>query len=225
MNNDKFKLFDVRWVSHTAGVSPVFNSYGPNCRTELFFMGCEKARQGNPCPNCFNPDLWEDIPGARELDPKEAVEHIKQYAPQKYITHVGGEPLDQLRPLSILCELLHENGFHQILFTHYTMKEMLEGSIPNYNPMDIMRLHRSCDIIIDGAYDPAERIYDESWCDGFKDAVGSGNQVIWDMHNNRGIAARDIAGLYLDYDNVLKYVTKNEISWIELAKILPKDMI
>ena len=219
--NNKFKLFDVRWVSHTAGPSPVFNSYGPNCRTELFFMGCEKARQGNPCPDCFNPDLWEDIAGARELDPYEAVKHIEQHAPQKYITLVGGEPLDQLKPLSTLCSLLHNKGFHIILFTHYTMEEMLKGETDNYTDTeDMLTLHKSCDIIIDGVYDPSERIYDESWCDGSKDAIGSGNQVVWDMQEKRGIAARDIAGLYLNYDNVLRFITKQSVPWIELTDIV-----
>lgn len=85
------KLYDIRWVSHTAGPSPVTTKFGPNARVELFFMGCKKAINGNPCNGCFNPTLWQTIKGSRELDPVEMVAHIEKFAPQKYITIVGGE--------------------------------------------------------------------------------------------------------------------------------------
>jgi len=206
----RVKLYDVRWVSHTAGPSPVLNKFGPNCRTELFFMGCNRGANGNPCPGCFNPKLWETIPEARELVPSEMAEHIEKYAPQKYITIVGGEPCDQMEGLVELCEELKKRDFHILVFTHYELKELQEKYINLFT-----RFLNNCDVIVDGEYKESERIYDESYEDGFHDAVGSGNQVVWDCPNKQGIYSRDIAGLYLGKDNVLKFVTKTETPWIE----------
>lgn len=205
------RLFDVRWVSHTAGPSPVTNEFGPNCRTELFFMGCNRGAMGNPCPGCFNPKLWKTIPGARELVPHEMAEHIEKHAPQKYITIVGGEPCDQMEGLTELCEELKKKDFHVLVFTHYTLRE-LESMYPELTP----KFLESCDVLVDGEYQEEERIYDESYCDGFHDAIGSGNQVVWDLSMGkpyRGFCSRDVAGLYLSPDNELKFITKNDVDY------------
>ena len=193
------KLYDVRWVSHTAGPSPVKTKFGPNARVELFFMGCKKAVSGNPCDECFNPKLWNTVKGARELDPVKMAEHIEKFAPQKYVTIVGGEPMDQPEGLTILCEELRKRNFHIIVFTHYTLKDTFK-QWKIYNnfflqekveaPPDIIegwtrelfvRFLKSIDILIDGEYDKSKRIYDENFHDGFHDAVGSSNQIIWDL--------------------------------------------
>lgn len=198
------KLFDVRWSSHTAGPSPVTNEFGHNARAELFFMGCKKAAAGNPCKGCFNQDLWKDIPGARELDPVEMAAHIEKFAPQKYVTIVGGEPFDQPEGLTVLCEELRKRNFHIIVFTHYTLKEtfkdwMILGEMSrllkksSLGPKKIVgwtedlfvRFLKAADILIDGEYDYTKRIYDESYHDGFHDAIGSSNQVIWDLRTWR----------------------------------------
>jgi anaerobic ribonucleoside-triphosphate reductase activating protein len=205
------RLYDVRWVSHTAGPSPVINQFGPNCRTELFFMGCNRGANGNPCPGCFNPKLWKTIPGARELVPVEMAEHIEKFAPQKYITIVGGEPCDQMEGLVILCEELKKRDFHIIVFTHYELKQV-EQDYPDL----FMRFINNCDIIVDGEYKEDERIYDESLYDGFHDAVGSGNQIIWDCTEGtkKGLFARDLMGIYLGDDNVMRFITKEDTPWL-----------
>ena len=208
------RLFDVRWVSHTAGPSPIVNEFGPNCRTELFFMGCNRGAAGNPCPNCFNPKLWRTIPGARELVPHEMAEHIEKHAPQKYITIVGGEPCDQMEGLTELCEELKKKNFHVLVFTHYTLLEL-----KTMFPQLISRFLENCDVLVDGDYREEERIYDESYHDGFHDAVGSGNQVIWDLSLGkpyRGFYSRDVAGLYLSPDNELKFITKKDTDYYTL---------
>jgi len=194
------KLFDINWSSHTAGPSPVTNEFGPNARAELFLMGCKKAAAGNPCKGCFNQNLWKDIPGARELDPVEMAAHIEKFAPQKYVTVVGGEPFDQPEGLTLLCEELKKRNFHIIVFTHYTLKETFKdwvvlGEMSRFIkktslvPKEIVgwtedlfvRFLKAVDILVDGEYDYTKRIYDESLRDGFHDAIGSSNQIVWDL--------------------------------------------
>ena len=217
------KLYDIRWVSHTAGPSPITNEFGPNCRIELFFMGCKKAREGNPCPECFNPGLWADKENVRLLDPKDMVQHIMKHSDIRYITIVGGEPFDQPEGLTELCENLRLNGFHIIVFTHYEIKEFKEWSRYSSSTHEIIngwtkqlfhRFLKAIDILVDGSYNKEERIYDESIQDGFHDAVGSGNQIVWDMrtwrnHNYNtniyGIPARDIQSLSIDKNDGLQY--------------------
>lgn len=230
------KLYDVRWVSHTAGPSPVKTKFGPNARVELFFMGCKKAALGNPCDECFNPKLWNTVKGARELDPVKMAEHIEKFAPQKYVTIVGGEPMDQPEGLTILCEELRKRDFHIIVFTHYTLKETFKQWKVYNNfflqekvkaPPDIIegwkhelfiRFLKSIDILIDGEYDKTKRIYDENFHDGFHDAVGSSNQIIWDLKTWRdtnfsnavyGQLAENVLQLGLrESDNSLVFLTE-----------------
>lgn len=197
------KLYDIRWVSHTAGPSPITTKFGPNARVELFFMGCKKAANGNPCKGCFNSKLWKNIAGARELNPKDMAEHIWKFAPQRYITIVGGEPMDQPEGLTVLCEELRKRNFHIIVFTHYTLKDTFKqwkvynNFFPEKQvqaPPDIIedwthelfiRFLKSIDVLVDGEYDETERIYDENLRDGLHDAVGSSNQIIWDLRTWR----------------------------------------
>lgn len=217
------KLFDINWSSHTAGPSPVTNEFGPNTRVELFLMGCKKAAAGNPCKGCFNQDLWRDRKGARELDPVEMAAHIEKFAPQKYITIVGGEPFDQPKGLTILCEELKKRNFHIIVFTHYTLKEtfkswMVLGEMSrfikktSFVPKEIegwtedllVRFLKAIDILVDGEYDYTKRIYDESYKDGFHDAIGSSNQIIWDLKTWR--EADCVVPIYGQRcDNVLQF--------------------
>lgn len=231
------KLYDVRWISHTAGPSPVTTKFGSNARVELFFMGCKKAAAGNPCNGCFNPNLWKTIKGSRELDPTKMAAHIEKFAPQKYVTIVGGEPFDQPEGLTILCEELRKRDFHIIVFTHYSLKDTF-GKWREYerchlhiartaNPPDIIegwkhdlfiRFLQSIDILIDGEYDQNNRIYDESLQDGFHNAIGSSNQVIWDLRTWRennftmsiyGQLADNVIQLGLrETDNSLVFLTR-----------------
>lgn len=201
------KIYDIRWTSHTAGPSPV----GDDNRTELFLMGCKKATSGYPCRNCFNSKLWKDIPDARKVDATEAAEHITEYAPNKFITIVGGEPLDQMDGLIELCEGLKKNGFHIIVFTHYEMQNMKDDKM-------FKQLIRTIDILVDGEYQEDLRIYDESKEDGVHNAIGSANQIVWDLeywnaHNHEGEImgqkAGDLHALYVCPNGELRYIIED----------------
>lgn len=212
--SDKIRLYGVKWSTKQGGPSPDENN-----RTELYFMGCDKAVKGNPCEGCFNPDLWETKPGAIERSPEEMAAHISKHAPNKFITIVGGEPTDQLEGLTKLCRLLKADGFHIIVFTWRSMVNKLPGIwAPEYAEWVEMLKH--VDIIVDGQYDSKHHIYDYEAGDGFHDAIGSGNQIVWDLNEwnslghpleINGLAAGDLEGLYVLPSGELRYITKEQV--------------
>ena len=188
---DKLRIYDVFWESHTAGPSP-----DNNTRTEVFLAGCKMAAEGNPCKGCFNPSLWNGNRFIAECTPDEAFENIEKYARNEYITFVGGEPLDQIKPLLALCRKLKKAGYHIIIFTHYLMKEIME--------MEWGRnLLCNVDVVVDGKFEMDKKIYDDiNYDDGFHNAIGSGNQVVWDMTREIGIPASDLKGINVPLDHV-----------------------
>lgn len=208
------KVYDVKWTSYTAGPSP-----DENRRTEIFIRGCKKAASGNPCKDCFNPNLWRDSEDAIGRLPREIADNIDEHAPNKFVTIVGGEPLDQIRPLAELVSWLKFYGFHIILFTHYQLEDIKIKTITDeeYGD-DYLALLENVDVLIDGEYDASQRIYDDEAGDGLHDAIGSANQVIWDLREWRenahdkidGMKAGDLAGIYICPDGSLRYITKDD---------------
>lgn len=206
---DKLKIFNVKWTSQSAGPS-----LDNNKRTEVFLAGCKKAREGRACKGCFNKELWSQDVYYGLCTPVEAFENIKKYAPNKYITFVGGEPLDQIKPLAELCRLLKNDGFHIILITHYKVSEL--HSYEHLDAVSKIVLLHTVDVIIDGEYDETQRIWDEEKAgDGLHDVIGSGNQLIWDFHRSRmgeplePIAAGDLEGLCMNTKENLVFITKD----------------
>lgn len=214
--NKKLKIFNVYWSSDTAGVSPDNNN-----RTEIFLAGCKKAIEGNPCKGCFNSDLWEDKYIAY-VTAEELLKKIRKFAPNKFISFVGGEPLDQLVPLGETCELLGKNGYHITIFSHYTLEE-----ICNMKPkQSVNKLLKWCSILIDGEYEESTRIYEKgNLGDGIYHVIGSGNQIIWDLRNKNqniveGFSADELTAIYVTPDYDLKYITKNEDVRVHSCNIL-----
>jgi organic radical activating enzyme len=198
------RIFNAKWTSLSAGPSP-----DRNRRTEIFLAGCKKAAEGYPCPGCFNVELWSSEAYVASQSPEEAFQHIKKHAPNKYITFVGGEPLDQLTPLSYLCKMLHEDGFHIIVITHYSIENLWANS----SNSDMSRLLNNIDIIIDGEYDASQRIWDDSKAgDGLHDVIGSGNQRICDMANGIAIKAGNIESWKIDKEHRVIFVRKKMLA-------------
>jgi len=212
MSEDKnIKLFGVKWSTDEGGPSP-----DDNMRTELYFMGCERAAAGNSCDGCYNSDLWENRPGATVRKPADMAAHIAKYAPNKFITIVGGEPTDQLEGLTELCKLLKADGFHIIVFTWKTLKYLtITCGGQRYR-----ELLENIDILVDGEYKADQRIYVEDMGDGFLGTIGSANQTIWDLKEWRddnfskvinGHPAGDLAGFYVLQNGDLRYITKYNV--------------
>jgi len=200
---DKLRIFNAKWSSHSAGPS-----LDDNRRTEIFLAGCLKAMSGHPCKGCFNQELWSSDHYVAEATPSEAFENIKKYAPNKYITFVGGEPLDQIKPLSELCELLKKDRFHIIVITHYLGENIIMQAKLRKT---YQRLLDNIDALIDGEYEEQFRIWDESKAgDGLHDVIGSGNQRIWSFDALHGLAmpveAAILDGWNMKFDRSFEYI-------------------
>lgn len=215
MNNlNGLLLRDVRWKVKTAGPSP-FN----NERTELFLLGCNKAMSGNPCKGCFNSTTWDTSRAEFSHDPILMAQHIKEHAPNKYITIGGGEPTDQIKNLIILCKNLKQYDFHIMIYTWKILRHALLLDGPVLDPLndkenefcDQMReLLKYVDIVVDGEYKEEERVWDGQKEDGLVSSIGSGNQIVWDIKKQYGFSMRDISKLFIDENNNLQFLLKNQ---------------
>ena len=200
------KLFTVTWSTDTAGPSP-----HDNMRTEVFFKGCNKAITGNACRGCFNSPLWK---GDAEFTytPEEIASQIVKHAPNKYVTIGGGEPTDQLEGLVELTRLLKEHGFHIMVYSWKDLYTVLHNHTGERK--GFLKLIQNIDMLVDGIFDPKERLYKMNQGDGFLSSIGSGNQTIWDIRDYRlngkeiiGYKMRDLQGLYIKMNDDLVYIT------------------
>jgi len=222
---EKLRIFNAKWSSPSAGPSP-----DGNRRVELFLAGCKKAATGNACPGCFNVELWKNNVYNAEITPEETRDHINKFAPNKCLTLVGGEPLDQVEPLSYLVELLKQEGYHILLITHHTMKRLKKWTEDYPGGEPYYRLLSNVDVIIDGEYMAGERIWDESRAgDGVHDVIGSGNQVVWNRISGsplkfEGIAARNLDSLGLTESGQLLYGLKDGYRRENISIERPKEV-
>ncbi|MCY7866001.1 4Fe-4S cluster-binding domain-containing protein [Bacillus spizizenii] len=212
----KIKLFTVTWSTDTAGVSP-----HDNMRTELFFKGCNKAISGNACLGCFNQPLWDDY--AKYTHSVESVaEQVIRHAPNKYATIGGGEPTDQIEGLIELTQRLKQAGFHIMVYTWKDLYSVLHNHTGERR--EFLQLLQNIDMLVDGIYDPRERVYRKSQGDGFLNSVGSGNQTVWDVRDYRenghtllGFKMRDLCGMQLKLNDDLIYITDGEKEPLQLT--------
>lgn len=203
---NKLRIFNVLWSSKNGGPSP-----DDDIRTEIFLSGCNKAISGEPCKGCFNYELWDPDRYVAEVTPLEAFEKIERFSPNKYITFVGGEPLDQVGPLAELCKLLKAKDYHIIVFTHFKL-DTFQGI------SEREELLKYIDILIDGEYDIKEHLPNKDIDTAFNNSIGSGNQVVWDIHtwNNSqhaicaGFYARDIVDMHIKDNNELIFIYKDD---------------
>ena len=227
------RLRDIRWDVKTAGPSP-----DDNQRVELFLLGCKRAMQGEPCKGCFNSSTWNNN-ASWTHDPVLMAQHINQLAPNKYITIGGGEPLDQIENLIILCKELKKYGFHIIVYTWRPYEVFFQGmkiynlgrpafAVENNMSQELYDLAKepgrinarelfdTIDILIDGEYKEEEKLWDGTKADGLLSSVGSGNQGFVVKNKDKNditiyirTLMRDIEKVELDSNNKLT-ITKKE---------------
>lgn len=167
-------IYNVSWKANTAGPSPHDNE-----RTELFLLGCQKAAQGNPCAGCFNSQTWYvDKDKAIFQTPYQVAEQLLKYMPNKYLTIGGGEPLDQIKELIVLCEILKSHGIHIIIYTWRYIKAILSKQYGASFYDDFIALSKYADVFIDGPYKKEKCTYRRDTADGFLNSIGSSNQHI-----------------------------------------------
>lgn len=198
--DEGLRIFDIKWEVSTAGPSP-----NDNKRIEVFLLGCEKAMNGNPCKGCFNSITWDKSKAEVARDPIEVADMINEGCDQlnKFISIGGGEPTDQLEYLTPFVKRLKEHGFHILMYTWKNLKKI------TVDP-SIKKILKYIDIVIDGEFIQEMKLWDVDSSNTAQNFIGSGNQVLWDIKNNKGYCLNDIDNVSLlpQYDNIrgMEYV-------------------
>ena len=184
-------LYDYRINIRTAGPS-----VQDNLRSELYFAGCRKAEEGDPCRGCFNYQLWQREQGS-QISIQAIVDRLEDMCSVKSVTIVGGEPTDQLEGLIELCRLLKKYNYHILVISWHTYEDMLKD-----NPEQYEQLFDTIDVLFDGQYDEHQRIYDDTHTNVMRSFIGSNNQKVVDLSqyslDNKVIKVYDHIDQYKD---------------------------
>lgn len=184
-------LYDYRINIRTAGPS-----VQDNLRSELYFAGCRKAEEGDPCRGCFNYQLWQREQGS-QISIQAIVDRLEDMCSVKSVTIVGGEPTDQLEGLIELCRLLKKYNYHILVISWHTYEDMLKE-----NPEQYEQLFDTIDVLVDGQYDEHQRIYDDTHNNVMRSFIGSNNQKVVDLSqyslDNKVIKVYDHIDQYKD---------------------------
>lgn len=200
-------LYDYRINIKTAGPSPQDNQ-----RSELYFAGCLKAMEGDPCKGCFNYELWQEEVG-NMIDHKLIVQKLNDMGSVKSVTIVGGEPTDQLDGLIELCKELKYNGYHVIVITWKSLEDIWKfDNVDKY-----IQLFYNIDMLIDGEYNERLRIYDDTQVNPLYGFIGSSNQLIHDFskytEKNKDFKTyritKDVIDMKIDKDGGAQLVRAN----------------
>ena len=138
---------------------PRSRANGPGCRAVLWLQGCSLG-----CPGCFNPQTHSfDAGELRSTD--DLLRLIQQQGDAiEGLTVSGGEPFQQLRPLTALLEKVRrETPLSVLIFTGFAWDEV--ERLPGVD-----RILPLVDVLIAGRYDETRRM-----ADGLR---GSANKTI-----------------------------------------------
>lgn len=136
---------------------------GPFIRSALWLQGCSIL-----CEECCNPHM-QNFDDGNEVETAKLYTSIlsaKMKNPEtEGLTILGGEPLDQAKPLGILLEKLKEKitNYGIILFTGYNWREVEKDS-------EKIKTAELCDLVIAGPYIKSLKSASRRW-------IGSDNQV------------------------------------------------
>jgi anaerobic ribonucleoside-triphosphate reductase activating protein len=124
-------------------------------------QGCQRH-----CPGCCNPQFLDFVPktliGSAELC--NLITHSQEQNGIEGITLLGGEPVLQAKGLSEVAAFCQENGLSVMLFTGYTLSDLLVNRIPFVD-----QLLQHTDLLVDGFFDKDNLETLRNW-------VGSTNQ-------------------------------------------------
>lgn len=128
---------------------------GPHERVAIWLAGCSLR-----CPGCCNPELFERSAG--EQTPVDGLVQRILETRTEGLTVLGGEPLEQLGPLTRLCEQVATSGRGVIVFTGYRIEEA--RALPGFDA-----LWSTIDTLVDGRFDARQPERERRW-------LGSANQ-------------------------------------------------
>jgi anaerobic ribonucleoside-triphosphate reductase activating protein len=153
------RLASQKQCLHLHGSQAVSRANGPGLRGVLWLQGCTLG-----CPGCFNPDTHSQI-GGELWSIETAVNWAAQLPPDvRGITISGGEPLQQIVPLSeFLIQLRSTTTLSIVVFTGFEMPETRRmPAAPD--------LLASIDVLITGRYIEDVRVA--------RSLVGSANKTL-----------------------------------------------
>ncbi len=116
---------------------------GPHLRYSLWVQGCSLG-----CPGCCNPEFLSRR-GGTEVCVEDLVADIRSARDElgiEGITLVGGEPLDQLESVAIVCRATQGLGLGVLLYTGFTMAKA--RALPGFST-----LWPAIDTIVDGRFE------------------------------------------------------------------------
>ena len=145
---------------------------GPEMRYVLFTQGCI-----HHCEGCQNKHTWS-IDNGINISINKIIKHIKKSPFIKGITISGGEPFLQAESIYYLIKKIKDDSelskLNIMIYTGYTLKEL--KNMKNYYINNILE---SIDYLVDGKFEkdkPTDKLY-----------IGSSNQKIYDLKNNKEI--------------------------------------
>lgn len=142
-----------------AGLVPESFVDGSGIRYAVFMQGCRRR-----CAGCHNP-ATHDIQGGYLVDTAEIIADFRRNKLLSGITLSGGEPLLQIPAATELARAAKFFGLNVWLYTGFTFETL---------PDDARPLLKFVDVIVDGAFDIAQRDLDLQF-------RGSRNQRIIDV--------------------------------------------
>ncbi len=126
---------------------PASRANGPGARAVVWVQGCSLG-----CPGCFNP-LTHPLRGGRTVPVDDLVEEVLGLRGEiEGLTVSGGEPLQQLSPVTALLDGVRaQSDLSTLLFTGYTWQELQRMS-------GASRLLDCLDVVLAGRYDASRRL-------------------------------------------------------------------
>lgn len=144
-----------------AGTTACTAAEGPHLRFAIWVQGCTLA-----CPGCCNPEMFVRGRGRMiEIDALDAaIGEAHRRGPIEGITVLGGEPLQQLGPVTALCQAAAARSLGVLVFSGYSHAEA--RIMPGFE-----RLWLAIDTLVDGRFDAGQR-------DDSRRFLGSRNQAL-----------------------------------------------
>ncbi|MDD3334759.1 MAG: 4Fe-4S single cluster domain-containing protein [Eubacteriales bacterium] len=136
----------------------ITSAEGPGKRFCVWMQGCRQH-----CVGCYNSETWP-LRGGSTITLKKLLAIYEKAPENEGVTLLGGEPFLQPKPLEQFCQLVHKKGKSVVVFTGYTLEQLLQMG----NPAVDAFLHQ-IDLLIDGPYIQALQDFSRPW-------VGSSNQ-------------------------------------------------
>ena len=135
---------------------------GPGRRAVVWVQGCSLR-----CPSCCNPSFQTTDSGT--LVSVYALAHAIVSAKALYgleeVTFLGGEPMEQAHPLSIIASICQQNALTVWTFTGYTLQQLQARHDTHINS-----LLKFSDVLVDGPFQRQHQEHTRAW-------AGSTNQT------------------------------------------------